>query len=156
MTIIRVVWPDAADHKARILEAISWQRQHLHGRLGVGGTWAGPKNLHMDSRLLPFVTWLRARTSMNDLLLWGLVMEKGDEIRLHGHMKRIGGPNRVAGAYFLDLPSGAGQFYFGHDLGPADPPYAEGEAVIFAADIEHGVTVHHQDESRITIAWSAR
>lgn len=159
--IIRAAWPDAADHKTGMLEAIARQRKQLRGRLGVGGTWAGPKTLGLDIHMAPLMRWLRAGPAqspgLNDLLMWGLVMERGDEIQAHGHVERIGGPNRVAGVYFLDLPTDAGQFYF-EDLALdiMAEPCVEGEAVLFHASIRHGVTAHQIEAPRITIAWSAR
>ncbi len=171
--IKRIRWPDAERHKASLLEAIAAQRKKGGGRLGVGGTWAGLKTLHDDTRLFPFVDWLRraARDRMEVnrhlvLEMWALVMRKGDSIDVHDHaMSRYRVRNAWSGVYWLTLPVGSGRLFFPSLIiaGIRIPTETatvkdalEGDGITFPATLKHGVTGHQSTEEWISIAWNVQ
>ena len=165
--VVTARWPEADRYKADLLAAIGEQRKQFSGRLDVGGTWAGPKTLHLDVRLRPFIDWLSSgiipdnwhRSITQDLVMWGLVMEIGDKIQTHSHVLRSDGtPNGWAGVYYVNLPPKSGRFYLAGEDNYTRfhlSQFIEGDAIVFSADTRHGVT-KNMAESRTSISWSAR
>ena len=165
--IRRVVWADAAQHTAAILEAIAEQRrQHPGAKLNVGGRWAGPKILFTDPAVADLVAplrrWLEDELDVDPekgITGWGLVVETGDVIEKHKHERSAQwGTNRYAGTYCVTCPplaDGSSRLtaYEADETARTFDP-TPGAAVVFDALTFHESAAHREPEPRVMVAFS--
>lgn len=125
---------DALRHRSAIVAAIGRQKAASpSSKLGIGGSWAGPKTLFADPDTAPLAEWLQSIIPGNpeQIDAWGVEHAIGDSLAPHDHIKA--GPNAInawAGVYFIQS---GGLFCYGQ----TDHKPKAGTALIFAADMIH-------------------
>lgn len=152
MTISKHQWKHAKDHRAALMGAIADSKAANPGcRLGVGGTWAGPKTLFDDERTSDLAAWISETIGLTDISAWGVEHAEGDNLAPHDHIKsHKGGTNQIAGVYFLQS-GGKGDAFCreGQDIKPK-----AGMLLTFPADLRHWTAP--ATKSRLSIAFNAR
>ena len=150
-----IKWEGHERHSDDILAAIDASRAATgKSTLGVGGTWAGTKDLFNDNRCDALHEWLRTivPSKPEHIDAWGVAHSVGDVLAPHDHINsQHGGVNEWAGVYFMaDGTRGDGLCF--EEQKPIKP--AAGHAVIFPANLIHWTKPAKAD--RLSIAFNVR
>lgn len=188
--ITRHPFEKAEEEKAAMVGWINHlKKEDPTSRLGVHrGGWSSDKSLfetgpwpdlvhHIFKRVYLVKGWdedylLRPSESVQ-VCAWANVMEKGERVLAHHHIKsHHGGLNCLAGIYYVSSPEGSAPIIFRPDgpypSGSPRVPIAgrdetsevyapeEGVLFLFPPDLIHMVPVHQLDEPRISLGINIR
>ena len=153
-------FPDPQRLNPVLLEAIRAAKlESPRSFLGVGGSWASPKTLHEDPRLLELLEFIRAALVgfVGYVDCWAVELRPGDEIKPHDHVRsHRGGSNTWAGVYYVSVAfSETSELRFQKGIKGFDTRLImPGVLYTWPADLQHWTTP--SSAPRTAIAFSAK